>query len=162
MWSQCDWSNHLCWYQKFSLVFSHTSPLMQEVMPLICHLYRSEWNDSFVWRIFVVVKPEENIRPNMFVLWHNSFPFDTNNPIGYVVACSLECLLLWCSMHFTLAMISFAFGSFLSALTMIKDIKRSLHSINKRAKSKQCDQLKVTKELADTMDLWSKTKQLSE
>lgn len=64
------------------------------------------------------------------------FPFDTKSPVGYVIAIILQYIYARYSCIFAGCILSFAIGAFLFALTMIKDIKCCLESVNGSIKIK--------------------------
>lgn len=91
------------------------------------------------------------------------FPFDTKNPVGYFVACSLQYMHLGYEFFLLSNLTILGIGSFIMALTIIKDLKRILRAINaecskKRSKIKRLEALRHIREY---VQMHSAVKQLS-
>lgn len=91
------------------------------------------------------------------------FPFDTRNPIGYLIASGLQFVHLAFESFFISNLVSLGVGAFLYALTAIKDLKNILRSIDA-----QCMQKKPMRERRQAMNqvrefvqMHSELKQLS-
>lgn len=89
----------------------------------------------------------------------NRFPFDTNNPIGFVIACILQYIMVVCMLMFVALLFCFGIGSFLITQSSTKKIQFCLKSIHKGAKS--TDRLTMVQQFRDFIHFFANEKQLS-
>lgn len=89
------------------------------------------------------------------------FPFDSKQPMGYVIAFTLQVLLAMCLFTITAACIAVGFGTFLLTISVTKDIKDDFILINKIAKIKK-KHAPALKRLTELIQYHSDAKQLSE
>lgn len=91
------------------------------------------------------------------------FPFDTENPFGYLAACSLQYIHLAFESFFVSNLISLAIGAYLYAMTAIDDLKGILRSINVNCvKTKTNDERRLAlNQIREFVDMHSALKQLS-
>lgn len=81
-------------------------------------------------------------------------------PFGYIIAFAVQYTAMW-YVHCNIAcMISLAFGSFLVSMSVIKNIKNNIYSINKNVKSKE-NRLQTFKKISNFIDFHATLKQLS-
>lgn len=87
-------------------------------------------------------------------------PYDWKNPIGYLVAVSA--LLLWALFPFQYmgCIITLAFGVFMFATALVKDLNGVLHSINSMINDKE-SRNEMYKELSEFIRIHANAKQLS-
>lgn len=90
-----------------------------------------------------------------------SVPFDWKNLHGYLVVFVWQSVVLWHNFCFTSSLVTLGIGNFLFAITSTKDIKFSLHRLNKRAK-RQRYKYDANRRLSEFIKMFPKTKQLSE
>lgn len=83
-----------------------------------------------------------------FIFAPKRFLFDTNNPIGYLTAVTLEYILIGYTYFIVACTLALGMGLSSFAVSITKEIQRILHAINKKVQSNE-DQ---TKKL---MDLFS-------
>ena len=67
------------------------------------------------------------------------FPFDWKNPLGFLLATSLEFVMLFFSSRYLACFLILGFGMFMYGLSFAKDMIAELHSINKWAKAKKSE-----------------------
>lgn len=65
------------------------------------------------------------------------FPFDTKNPIGYLIAVTFEYMQITYEFFLLANLLSLAIGSFSYAMSINKDIKCVLFSMNAYATNKE-------------------------
>lgn len=93
------------------------------------------------------------LRSNLLLLFQR-LPFDWKNPIGYLVAFSMEYLTTILILSVILCQTSFTVGTSLMLIALAKDIANDLHSIN----AFKANQLKLTNALRDSIELQSNAK----
>lgn len=74
------------------------------------------------------------------------FPFDSNNPIGYLMAVILEYIIFGYEYFVVAVLASFGIGSYYIAISIIKEHQRILNRINDEAHANG-NQLKELKKL---------------
>lgn len=91
------------------------------------------------------------------------FPFDTKNPIGYLVACSLQYIHLAYEAFFIVNTASLGLGSYFFAMTAIEDVKSILRSINAQCTENISTkgQLQALNQVHEFIRMHSTLKQLS-
>lgn len=92
---------------------------------------------------------------------HWRFPFDTKNPIGYLVGVVLQYNLLMYAAFIVACSASLGISSHLLVMLAIKDIKSILRSINELSKTKSDEQLNISKEFTEFIQMHSTMKQFS-
>lgn len=88
------------------------------------------------------------------------FPFNWKDPFFYALAMTIEYLVTIDLFYFVSCLISLKIGTLLFSIAITKDIKRSLHSINKMAKSNN-KHAQIFIELTNFVEFHLKAKQLS-
>lgn len=86
------------------------------------------------------------------------FPFEVKNPCGYTIAVTLEYIFTINVLFIVLCLLSFAFGTCLTLISLAKDIKYEMHSLNENASAKD-GQLKIVKQFSELIDIHSDAKQ---
>lgn len=72
----------------------------------------------------------------------NRFPFDWKNPYGYALAVTLQIKIASIPVRFIACFLSLASGCFLFSLSLARDLKGGVHSINENAHEKfTCEQI---------------------
>lgn len=77
----------------------------------------------------------------------NRFPFDSKNPIGYLVGVLLEMPIAIFSLRYLASNLSMAFSGFLFALSISKDIKNTLSLIDVRVKANKTPSRIICKQM---------------
>lgn len=90
-------------------------------------------------------------------------PFDTKNLCGYLMGMALQSIIIRCACIFSANFLSLGIGCFIFVISSIRDMKGTLRSINKNAKSNEivANRSRSLKRLSEFIQLHSKTKQLS-
>lgn len=98
---------------------------------------------------------------HLFFSRNNSrFPFDTQQPIGYVLAVILQFFMLRYILLFSASLLSMVVGFFFMTISLTKDIENELRLINDCAKIKN-HRSKAMKQLCKFIEFHSTLKQLS-
>lgn len=92
-------------------------------------------------------------------IWRS--PVDTKHPVGYTIATMTQYVYLQYSFILCACVVPFSTGVLLYAVVLTKDIKGSLISINKNAKTKK-NRLKIHKQICDFAKFHAIFKQLSD
>lgn len=133
--------------QRQSSAILNTLPPMWEEMLFICHCQCGEfiWENSFLLMIELIlnkiiicvifIRLIDNLLNIVSNLFFN-IPFDWKNPIGYLIAVILQLIVTLYSMCYMGSFLSLAFGTFLFTISIAKDLKSILISINKRVNKK--------------------------
>lgn len=89
------------------------------------------------------------------------FPFDTNNPIGYLIAVILEYIIIDYECFIIACTLSFGIGACWFGASTTKEIQSILHSINDKTQTIECptNELKIL--FSEFIDTHSAIKQLS-
>lgn len=87
-------------------------------------------------------------------------PFEWTNPIGYLLAILIQFIMLFFLNVYLACFLMLAFGYFLFALSIAKDMINELHSINKRTKMKK-PKAQILKQLNDLISMHADVKGLS-
>lgn len=87
-------------------------------------------------------------------------PFDWKNPIGYLIAVTLQYIIAIYAAIFMSCIVTLGFGAFLFAVAVNKISKQSLYTICKKAKHKT-SQTHLLKRLHEFIHFYSSVKQLS-
>lgn len=87
------------------------------------------------------------------------FPFDSNNPIGYLIAVILEYIIFGYTYIIAACTVALGIGLCLIANAVIKEIQDFLHSINRKARRNQSNELKAM--FLELMNAHTAIKQLS-
>lgn len=90
---------------------------------------------------------------------NSRLPFDTKNPVGYLIVVLYQCIGAAYVTWLFASAFSIGIGACLLQLSLITDLKRSLHSVNKRAKIQGKQQQKTAKQLSHVIQLHSNSKQ---
>lgn len=88
------------------------------------------------------------------------FPFDTDNPTGYLIAFSIQYILVLNTILNVMCTLTFTVSFFGILNALVKDIKGDLQSIDASAKIKT-KRLLIVKQFNELIDLHSNAKQLS-
>lgn len=83
-----------------------------------------------------------------FVQSNNSYPFDWENPFGYLIAVILQCLMTFNLLLYATSLLSIALGIYLFVASANEFMENDLRSINKWAKQK--------KSASDILELFSR------
>lgn len=96
--------------------------------------------------------------------WHflRRFPFDTNNPIGYVFAAILQYQVLKYNLLIAANVLPTLIGVFFIAIALTNDIKNDLNSINENAKMEDNRLEMMMKQLCKFIEFHSTLKQFSD
>lgn len=86
------------------------------------------------------------------------YPFDWKNPMGYLVVVIMQYIVTLIILCGVMRLLIFQIETFLMVISMTKDIKYSLHSINKKAKANRTG---IVKKFTDIIQFHSNAKQLS-
>lgn len=85
--------------------------------------------------------PKRNVNKyihyGVFFIHLSRFPFDWENPIGYLIAITLQLELISWNLRFMANLVSFGVACLLFTFQAAKDMKYDLHKINKNVKTKQ-------------------------
>lgn len=73
----------------------------------------------------------------------NRFPFDTTNPIGYLVAFSIEYIILGYEFFIAACTLGLAIGAFWFAISATKEFQRFSPILNEKAQTNQSNELKM-------------------
>lgn len=98
----------------------------------------------------------------LFILLYDCkrLPFDWRNPTGYLLAIVIEFLVAFCVLSFIACFSTFAFGSFMFALSFAKDLIAEVNSINKCMRTGKSE-TKILKRFVKSIALHADMKQLS-
>lgn len=148
--------------------------LLQCIGCFVTYIFTDEGNDAFVLPVPMWWVEWNSVRDFLWhkICWHSfskiklktpRFPFDTKNPIGFLVACSFQYTHLGYECFFISNLVTLGLGSFILALTAIKDLKGILRSMNdqctnNRSKRKR---LEAYKHLREFVQMHSALKELS-
>lgn len=88
------------------------------------------------------------------------FPFDWKNPVGYIAAIAALILLAEHMVLYIGCFLVLSLGSIIFEITLVKDLKHQLHSINKMAKHRK-SRKDIYKTLSEFIEIHTRTKQLS-
>lgn len=88
------------------------------------------------------------------------FPFDTNSPNEYLIAFIFQYMMVLVAAFISLGVITISIGTSLMLVSIIKDLKADLRSLNENAK--KGNRLQIFKQLFKFIELHSNAKQLSE
>lgn len=89
------------------------------------------------------------------------FPFNSKQPLGYIVAFIAQNIVAFCLFTITSVCVAVGFGTFLLAISMTNDIRDDLSLINKNAKNKKKIG-RALKQLGELIQYHSDAKQLIE
>lgn len=119
---------------------------------IVCTLsFSSNWSRFFV-----------NFTKIFVSLPFQRFPFDWNNPIGYLIAVTLEYIILAYEFFVVACLVGLGIGANLLGILVIKDIQSIVQSINSEAKAtkNQSNDLKIL--FSEHIDAQRVASQLSE
>lgn len=88
------------------------------------------------------------------------FPTNVERPFGYLLALLFEFLAVLCFLILNACMTTYAFGSFLFGLSSCKEVKHSLHSLNKKS-NHNGNESQIFTNLCDFIQLQTSVRQLS-
>lgn len=89
------------------------------------------------------------------------FPFDTNNPIGYLFAFCLQYFIVNCFAFFATNLLSTLVGSFLIGIALTNDMKNDPKLMNNFAKMRKNRLQTMRQKIYDFVEFNSTVKQLS-
>lgn len=87
------------------------------------------------------------------------FPFDWKNPLGYLFAVTIQCIIATYGLKFLAFSVSFEMGAYFFSNALTKDIIGLLKTINKSAKAKG-SHTRILKQLTEFVQYHSDVKQL--
>lgn len=76
------------------------------------------------------------------------FPFDINNPVGYLIAFTLQYIVFACMFINIACFASTGIGSYMFAIGITKDVRSVLNPINDIGKTRQ-NQAEIEKQLSE-------------
>lgn len=88
-----------------------------------------------------------------FFYFKKRFPFDPNNPFGYLIAVIIEYIILSYEFLMNACFLGLLTGTFWVVISVTKDIQCILHSINGKAKAKAKAKNAATKQLSGLKEL---------
>lgn len=97
----------------------------------------------------------------LFVLPQKRFPFDSNNAIGYLIAVILEYVFASYEYFVIACTLALGIGAFWVAMSLTKEIKRIVHSINHKTKAKMSQSHELMHLFLEFVDAHAAVKQLS-
>lgn len=132
------------YYQSFSIVFSLMwPPIWMETMHWSCHFQCGNWSlvkrtcQPFPQGIHNCI--HRSIRKTCS-FWYlricSRFPFDTKNPIGYVIAVIVQYICQKLLLMFGATLICFGIGIFLFTMALVNDVKSSLMNVQRSANTR--------------------------
>lgn len=86
------------------------------------------------------------------------YPFDWRNPIGYLIVVIIQYFVILIILYGVMCLLIFQIETLSMVISMTKDIKHSLYSINKMAKASR---ISIEQPFADIIKFHSNAKQLS-
>lgn len=89
------------------------------------------------------------------------FPFDRNNPIGYLIAVVIEYIIIDYELLIVACTLGLGIGMYWFAISVAKEIKRILRSINIEAQTDEIPAIKVKILFSEYIDTQAAIKQLS-
>lgn len=87
-------------------------------------------------------------------------PFSWKNPVGYLVAASLESIMITYACFIATVMVSTCISSYLFEMSLTKDLNNILKSMNKNSKIKE-NRRNLHAQFTEFVDVHSATKQFS-
>lgn len=105
----------------------------------------SLWNDRYLFRFHLV---------------QQRFPFNWQDPIGFLVAAVIEYIEVIYSFALVACMLSLGIGSFIISVSQTSDAKNNLKAINEGAKTNE-SRLRIWKQLGDYIQFHSSVKKFS-
>lgn len=97
--------------------------------------------------------------PNFYLL--KRFPFDWKNPIGYLLAITVEYIILAYECFVVACILALAFGGYWFVITGTEEIQCILHLIDDKSQSKKNESNELKALFAEFVDMHAFTKQLS-
>lgn len=95
-------------------------------------------------------------------LFQKRFPFDTNNPVGYLIAVFLQYIMLGYQNFTIAATVGLSIGGYWFAVSVTNELQRMLRAINDKTRAKKENQLSEMKTLlSEFVDTHVAIKQLS-
>lgn len=98
---------------------------------------------------------------SLLLLLQNRFPFDSNNPIGYLAVIAVEYPIFSLQMFVIACCMALGIGAFWFAISATKDIQRGLHLVNKIAQTCEDRSDELLAQFPEYLDAYSVLKQLS-
>lgn len=89
------------------------------------------------------------------------FPFDWNNPTGYLAAVALEYLGFGYQYSIIACTLTYGIGIFSITISVTKEIQRILHSVNHKAQAKKVQFIKLRTLIFEYIDTHGAVKQFS-
>lgn len=78
---------------------------------------------------------------------HKRFPFDSKNPIGYLIAVSVQAQVILVQLRHIQCFLTLGFAGLLFAFSIVEDIKDNLNEFNKMAKTRRSQSSKTMEQL---------------
>lgn len=99
--------------------------------------------------------------PLFFSRSNTRFPFDSNNPTGYLIAVLIEYVIVTYEYIMITCTLSLAIGAFWFIISVTKEIQHILHSINDKAQANEDQSNEMQRLFAEYIDAHAALKQLS-
>lgn len=138
---------------------------------LLCYILHNRCGKGFIWitSSTVVNFHQKNTKissnsnqnnKNTFSL-EKRFPFDSNNPVGYLAAVSIEYVVLVYAYCMIACILGLGIGAFWFVIAVIKEIRRLLRLIRGKAKVKKNQSRKLKSFFFECVYTHAAIKQLS-
>lgn len=96
----------------------------------------------------------------LFRLQKSRFPFETTNPLGYVVVVVFQYIVFIYAMSILSCLTTFGIDAYMFAVSVTKDITIRLHAVNRCVISEE-HQSTIFEHLSDFIQIHSRLKELS-
>lgn len=148
-----NWYPYQSFGQKSSSAIPFTLSPIQEMRLLHCQLQHGKCTLNSSSTYFHLIFFFHNF-------WTWRFPFDWENPFGYLNAVMLEYLFTICIASFIGSLAILGISSYLLGIAIVKDMKYNLYLMNDNAKIK-AKRLITVEQFSDFIKLHSMAKKLS-
>lgn len=115
-------------------------------------------NKNYEQEVFLELKSIDCINIGFDLFFR--LPFDWKNPLGYLVAVAATSIMASDPLHYMGCFLFLFYGVYMFSISIVKDLKGQLHSINKLARGKKC-RADMYKKLSKFIRLHADIKQLS-
>lgn len=95
------------------------------------------------------------------LLQNKRFPFDTNGPIGYLIACIIEYISIGFTYYIIACTTAFGIGIIFTAISMTKELQRILQLINGKVHSNENQSSELSNLFSEFIDIHGIVKQFS-
>lgn len=133
---------------------------------LLCHIFHygfGKWRIRIATSILVSFRLYSDfwMQYDFYVTrWLLRYPFDWKNPFGFLICAALQYRMILHSLRLLACVLSLALGAFLFAISMVKELKSELITINEMAKRKKT-RPGVAKKLYNFLEVHTDLKRLS-